>query len=229
MIARILSPQLQKLVPLSDEQVVERVLDGDTGAFELLMRRHNQRLFRFARSIVGSDAQAEDVVQEAYVRAYAALGRFEGRSSLITWLSRIVFHEALRARRTQRRFGMTGSADLRGVPAMLPARSTPGDLEQRETRRMLAEALDSLPASQRAVVMLRLVEELSTRETATSLRMTESNVKVTLMRAKRQLAKTLEREAVVQLREHFSFDGDRCDRIVAGVFERIGSKRESEG
>lgn len=222
MIARLLSPQLQKLAPLTDEEVVARVVEGDTGAFELLMRRHNQRLFRFARSIVGSDAQAEDVVQESYVRAYAALGRFEGRASLITWLSRIVFHEALRARRNQRRHGTVGSSGLEGLPAMQPVRSNSGDMEQRETRRALVSALDALPASQRAVVMLRLVEELSTRETAASLRMTESNVKVTLMRAKRQLAQTLERHALVELREHFSFDGDRCDRIVAGVFGRLG-------
>ncbi len=166
MIARLLSPQLQKLAPLTDEEVVARVVEGDTGAFELLMRRHNQRLFRFARSIVGSDAQAEDVVQEAYVRTYAALGRFEGRASLITWLSRIVFHEALRARRSQQRNGSVGGTDLERLSALQPVRSNSGDMEQRETRRALVSALDALPASHRAVVMLRLVEELSTREIA---------------------------------------------------------------
>ena len=222
-----LSTHLQKLAPLTDEQVVARILDGDTGAFELLMRRHNQRLFRLARSIVSVDADAEDVVQEAYIRAYSALPRFEHRSSVATWLSRIAFHEALRLRRKQRRIRSLDGSDL-ARQADAPAHaSVPDHFERAEVRRVLLGGLDSLPALPRAVVMLRLVEGLSTCDTAESLRMTQSNVKVTLHRAKRQLAETLQEQSLDEIREHFAFAGDRCNRIVARVYARIGTARSS--
>ncbi len=222
-----LSTHLQKLAPLTDEQVVVRILDGDTGAFELLMRRHNQRLYRLARSVVRVDADAEDVVQEAYVRAYGALAKFEHRSTVASWLSRIVFHEALRFRRKQMRVGLldgSGLARHAGASAQDPM---PSHIERAEVRSLLTGALDSLPALPRAVVVLRLVEGLSTCDTAESLRMTQSNVKVTLHRAKRELAETLQEQSADELREHFAFAGDQCDRIVAGVFDRIGAARHS--
>jgi len=210
---------LRSLAPLSDSEVVDRINEGDTAAFELLMRRHNQRLFRLARSIVSEDATAEDVVQETYLRAFASLSRFEGRSSVITWLSRIALHEALRQRRRQQR-----------APGTLPSGHEPIDAASRdrspavETERSRAEivaALDDLTPVHRAVVMLRLVEGLSTRETAESLRLSESNVKVSLHRAKRELSGRLTRKRTEQLRQHFAFAEDRCDRIVAGVFAQI--------
>jgi len=107
----VLSPQLEQMAPLSDEALINRILAGDAAVFELLMRRHNQRLFRVARAIVRNNAEAEDVVQETYLRAYAHLDRFEGRASVATWLSRIAFHEALRCRRRQRRSRVTEEVD----------------------------------------------------------------------------------------------------------------------
>jgi RNA polymerase sigma-70 factor (ECF subfamily) len=208
---------LQAMAPLSDEELVALILDGDRAAFELLMRRHNQRLFRVARAIVPSSTDAEDIVQETYLRAFAHLARFEGRSSVATWLSRIALHEALRWRRRQRRRG-AGSL----VAERVEGNQTGADpVEREEMRTTLSAALDSLPAAMRAVVMLRLVEGLSTRETAACLRLTESNVKVTLLRARRLLAQRLEDEAVQHLRSHFAFAQERCDRIVAGVFARL--------
>ena len=81
--------------PLSDEEVVARVLAGETGMFEIVMRRHNQRLYRVARAILRNDGEAEDVMQDAYVRAYEHLDQFAGRAKFSTWLTRIAVHEAL--------------------------------------------------------------------------------------------------------------------------------------
>jgi RNA polymerase sigma-70 factor (ECF subfamily) len=206
------------VTPPSDEELVVGILAGDTAAFELLMRRHNQRLFRVARSVLRESGGAEDVVQETYLRAYRSLRRFEGRSSVATWLSRIALHEALRARRRRRRWVAMEPTTMDQSPAGTP----PDPVHRGEERAMLVHALDSLPAKLRAVVMLRLVEGLSTAEAAASLRLSESDVKVSLHRAKRRLAEALEQQAVEQLRAEFSFAHERCDRIVAGVFSRLG-------
>lgn len=205
------------LSPPTDEEVVARVLAGDRMLFELLMRRHNQRLFRIARAIVRDDAEAEDIVQEAYVRAYAALAKFEGRASVATWLSRIALHEALRRRRRLRRQVTAGPMNEAPDPVEEPSAGS----ARAEARALLGEAIDALPARLRAVVMLRLVEGLAVRETAECLHMSEANVKVSLHRARRMLAETIERRVAPEWRRQFSFDGARCDRIVANVLARL--------
>lgn len=213
---------IQMMALLTDEEVVARVLTGDTAVFELLMRRHNQRLFRLARAVVRSADEAEDIVQEAYVRAYAGLSRFEGRASVATWLARITLHEALRRRRRQKTVRALGTEDAepRGV-----GDGSDAVVERAagaEARALLTGAIDGLPAGLRAVVMLRLVEGISTRETAACLRMTEANVKVSLHRARKMLAESVQRRMVPEFRQQFTFDGERCDRIVARVFGRLG-------
>lgn len=213
----------EMMAPLSDEELVSNILAGDTGAFELLMRRHNQRLFRIARAVVRDSTEAEDVVQESYVRAFTALAGFQARSSVATWLSRITLHEALRCRRRRRHARERELRYMEGLPDT--AAGPPDPVDRDESRSALVAALDSLPAAHRAVVMLRLVEGLSTRETAACLRMTEANVKVSLHRARRILAESIQRRALADLRAQFSFDGDRCDRIVAGVFARLHTPR----
>jgi RNA polymerase sigma-70 factor (ECF subfamily) len=219
----LMSVELQQMAPLSDEALVERIVGGgDAAVFELLMRRHNQRLFRIARAVVRDDDEAEDVVQETYVRAYTHLDRFEGRSSVATWLSRIAFHEALRRRRRQRRSRALGELDPQSPQAADAAHPPDDPMSRAETRATLTAALDALPTGLRAIVMLRLVEGLSTRETAECLRLSESNVKVSLHRARQLLIKAMERDALAEFRTQFAFDGERCDRIVAGVFDRLG-------
>jgi len=207
---------------LTDDEVVARVLDGDIARFECLMRRHNQRLYRLARAVVRNDADAEDVLQEAYARAFAKLSSFEGRSSVVTWLSRIVYHEALRrelkertVRKTIREKSERGTHD--------PGRyvSAESEASARELASAVAEAIDGLPSLLRQVAVLRLVQELDTRGTARCLGMTELGVRVALHRARGRLARTLGRDTLSELPKQMVFDGDRCDRIVRSVMIQL--------
>jgi RNA polymerase sigma-70 factor (ECF subfamily) len=221
-----LPPTLESLTPLSDEEIVTRIRAGDAAVFELLMRRYNQRLFRVARGVVHDNDEAEDIVQETYLRAYAHLSQFQGRSSLATWMSRIAFHEAIRRRRLRRRARVSEGLD----PDTLSNGRDPGDsMERTETGAMLADAIDLLPAGLRVIVMMRLVEGLSTRETAESLHLTEANVKTSLHRARGMLFETIQRRTIPEFRRQFAFDGERCDRIVAGVFQRLGPVSNCRG
>src|SRR5438045_487034 len=172
---------------LSDEEVVARVLAGEPALYELLMRRHNQRLYRVARAILRDDAEAEDVMQDAYVRAYQNLASFEGRAKFVTWLTRIAVHEALTRSRRRLRFQSVDPADESNGEIMQSAPSTTRTPEQqaydRELAAVLEKAVLSLSEQHRLVFMLRDVEELSREETAHCLNLTEENVKVRLHRA----------------------------------------------
>ncbi|HEX2164222.1 MAG TPA: RNA polymerase sigma factor, partial [Thermoanaerobaculia bacterium] len=206
----------------SDEELVARAGAGETGAFAELMRRHNQRLFRLARAVVRDDREAEDVVQEAYVRAFTHLDRFEGRARFATWLSRIALHEALARVRRGRRFAALGEEEtVSDLPASLP-RGPEERAANRELAAALAAAVDALPESHRAVFVLREVEGLSTAETAEVLGLSEPNVKVRLHRARAALRADLERRLGGEVPRLWSFAGERCDRVVTGVMEKLG-------
>jgi len=219
----MLPPTLQLLAPLTDEELVGRIVAGDTAVFELLMRRHNQRLFRLARSVIRDHDEAEEIVQETYLRAYANLSRFEGRSSVITWLSRVAFHEALRRKRRKQRAKARHGLNLDGLPMNDSTSDGIDPLQQADLRAALTEAMDSLPDGMRAIVMLRLVEGLSTKETARSLGLSESYVKVGLHRARHLMRTVMERRSLSELREAFAFGNERCDRVVRNVFRRLES------
>ncbi|HEX3554526.1 MAG TPA: RNA polymerase sigma factor [Thermoanaerobaculia bacterium] len=212
---------------LSDEEVVERVLAGDVSLFEILMRRYNQRLFRVARGILADDAEAEDVVQEAYVRAFRELASFRGEALFSTWLTRIACHEALARARKRRRLVPIAGGDGRdgggGEPPDPPSEAIGPEREQenRELQAVLREAVELLPDPLRAVFCLREIEGLSTEETAGALDLTVENVRVRLHRAKRSLRQTLDERIGREVRRLYLFDGPRCDRIVEGVFARI--------
>lgn len=206
-----------------DTALVAGVLAGRTEAFERLMRLHNRQLFRVARSILRDDAEAEDAVQEGYLSAYGALAGFNGQSSLATWLTRIVANEALaRLRRRSRRADMSDdAAEPEQQPA--PAAETPEALAlRRELRRLIEASVDRLPDGCRAVFMLRAVQELSVEETAACLGMSQPAVKTSLFRARALLRQSIGREIGPALDDLFAFDGARCDRLVAGVFRRLG-------
>jgi RNA polymerase sigma-70 factor (ECF subfamily) len=210
---------------LTDEEVVARVLAGETGMFEIVMRRHNQRLYRVARAILRNDGEAEDVMQDAYVRAYEHLDQFAGRARFSTWLTRIAVHEALaRQRRGNRHQEPEPMSEREGDP-MDRFASLAQDPEQQasnsEIRTLLEQAIEKLPDAYRTIFMLRDVEDLSTTDAAEVLEITEDNVKVRLHRARALLRKSLYARAGMERKEAFNFHALRCDRVVKNVFERI--------
>ncbi|MFI4896778.1 MAG: sigma-70 family RNA polymerase sigma factor [Phycisphaerales bacterium JB059] len=218
---RLESTRLRLLAPLTDEQVAARVVEGDTGAFELLMRRHNQRLFRTARAVLSSALDAEDALQEAYLRIYNGLAGFDSRSTLATWMTRIVFNESIRLRERRARLHERERSGLTPETPDAVAETREPVMRGAERIRMFDEAMSDLSERERSVVMLRVIQGLSTRETAASLGMTESHVKVSLFRAKPKMSAALAGEGVEEIRRELSFDGERCDRVVAAVFDRL--------
>jgi RNA polymerase sigma-70 factor (ECF subfamily) len=207
---------------LTDEDVVRRVLAGEPGLFEILMRRYNQRLFRVARAILRDDAEAEDVLQQAYVNAFSHLDQFQGTARFATWLTRIATHEALgRLRRRGRFVEMEEMEDDRGagLPASLP--SPEDQAFQGELRRALECSLDALPRMYRTTFVLRDVEGLSTAEAAACLGVSEDVVKTRLHRARALLREDLFQRAGLSAGTLFSFQADRCDRVVAAVLVRL--------
>lgn len=208
---------------LSDEQIVERVLGGDTALFEILMRRHNQRIYRIVRGILKNDGEAEDVMQDAYVRSYQHLGQFQGKSSFITWLTRIAMHEAFSRARRQRRQMSLDSDQTCAAPglAVTPENSPERNVANMELHNALESAILSLPANYRSVIIMRDVEEMTTAEAASSLEISEESVKVRLHRARALVRRALYRQSGKYIREVFAFPATRCDRVVAAVLSRI--------
>lgn len=209
----------------TDEEIVERVKRGETALYEILMRRYNQRIYRVVRSILREDSETEDVMQDAYVSAYQHLHQFRGDAPFSTWLTRIAANEALHRLRLRKRVVSIDDTEWEGEGAMNPIEGAP-DPEQSasisELGDLLEEALLDLPQPLRVVVMLRDVEEMSTAETAAVLDLTEENVKVRLHRARRLARKWLFKRVAAGTAGAFPFMGARCDRVVSGVFRRIG-------
>ena len=211
---------------LTDDEGVSRVVGGETSLFEILMRRHNRRVYRVARAILRDEDEAEDVMQHAYVAAYIHLGQYAGRALFSTWLTRIAVHEALgRLRRRGREsFGGFGpEADLQ-EDALVPwAGSDPEQqLMQGETRLLLESAIGALPVAYRAVFVLREVEGLSTVEAAESLEVSADVVKTRLHRARLLLREALSTHAG-SASEPYPFLVPRCDRVVRAVYARLES------
>jgi RNA polymerase sigma-70 factor (ECF subfamily) len=214
---------------LDDVSLAARVQSGDAAAFELLMRRYNQRLYRLARSMLRDAAEAEDAVQDAYLAAYQSLGAFRGEASLGTWLSRVVVNQCLaRTRRQARRDNIVPMVPMGGLDEQegLPMPADDNDAPDRaliraELRAVLERKLDELPETFRTVFVLRSVEELSVEETARTLDLPEATVRSRHFRARSMLRESLAQEIDIAERDVFSFAGDRCDRIVAGVLGKV--------
>lgn len=207
---------------MTDEDIVAQVLAGHTRLFEHLMRRNNRRVYRAARAIVRDDAEAEDVMQDAYVRAYAHLGEFEGRAHFSTWITRIAVHEALaRVRRTRRHETLDSLSEEQVMP-----RTAEPSPEQRvsdgEMRGLLERAIFALPEDFRIVFVLRAVEEMSGVETAACLGIPEDTVKTRLYRARSRLQEILLADLEPRVTSTFDFEAPRCDRVVGEVFRRLG-------
>ena len=208
---------------LTDEELVARVRAGAARLFEVIMRRHNQRIYRAARAILRDDAEAEDVMQDAYVRAYAHLHEFEGRARFSTWLTRIAIHEALARRRRGQRFPpLEGQSE---EPQSMPTASRFSPEQQAsdtELRTVLEKAIDGLSDDFRAVFVLRTIEEMSGAETAECLGIPEETVKTRLFRARARLQETLLEALEPAAPRAYEFHLSRCDRVVAAVLARLG-------
>ena len=205
---------------LADERVVQRVLAGEVGLFEILMRRYNQRLFRCIRAILRNDAESEDALQQAYISAYSHLGQFAGEARFATWLTRIAINEAYGRIRTAARDAQRWEGEP--MSEMQDRPRTPEDqVASHEVTTLIEQACDRLPEIYRVVFVLREIEELSTAETAEALGLSEEAVKVRLHRARGMLREHLVQQIADSASGAFPFLGARCDRVVAAVLARI--------
>ena len=214
---------------LPDAELARLVATGDESAFRLLMRRHNQMLFRTARSILRNEEEAEDALQDAYIQAYRSIGGFRGEAKLSTWLVRIVVNEALGRRRRAIRGAQVIPIDAdpenRALAEGVVAESNEAQPEREamrsQTRRILERKIDELPDAFRTVFMLRAVEEMSVEEAAACLDIPEATVRTRLFRARSLLRESLARDMDMAIDGAFPFLGERCDRIVEGVIARL--------
>jgi RNA polymerase sigma-70 factor (ECF subfamily) len=215
---------------ITDTNLAAMVAAGDEDAFHLLMRRHNQKMYRTARSILRDDAEAEDAVQVAYLQAYMAIAKFRDEAQLATWLVRIVVNVAIaHARRHNREAkvifldnGATNEyASEEGNMDTSPAAQPEQQVLRAELRRILESRISALPDVFRTVFILRAVEEMSVDEVALCLDIPAATVRTRFFRARSLLREGLAQQVDYDMTNVFAFDGVRCDRIIAGVFARI--------
>jgi RNA polymerase sigma-70 factor, ECF subfamily len=216
---------------LEDDQVVQLARAGEPGAFRAIMQRHNRRLYRVARGVLGDDSEAEDVVQETYVKAFQSLAGFRGEASLPTWLTRIAINEALGRKR--RRWPVTdlstldlideqGEARVLIFPGVHTGANPEADATRAEIRRLLERAIDDLPESFRIVFVMREIEQMSIEETASQLDILPETVKTRLHRARRLLREALQEKLGSALQDTYAFDGERCERMTQAILFRMG-------
>ncbi|HEY3439659.1 MAG TPA: RNA polymerase sigma factor [Paludibaculum sp.] len=223
---------MEEWASLSDEDVVARVRAGETQVYELLMRRYNQRLFRAIRSVIADNAEAEDVLQETWVRAFEHLDQFAGKAAFPTWVTKIALYEALARMRKSKRLTALENDDgeimAEAQRGMMNADDPEKQALRAELSRALQSAVDCLPETYRTVFVLREVERLSTIETAECLSLSEEAVKTRLHRSRALLRRELEARMGPALSEAYTFMGHRCDRVVAAVMQRIAAITTSQ-
>jgi RNA polymerase sigma-70 factor (ECF subfamily) len=200
---------------IPDDELVARILTGEKRLFEHIIRRYNQRLYRIGIAVLGSDHEAEDAMQTAYMKAYEHLGQFERRSSFGTWLTRIMVNECLARKKKRQHY----SSDPAALPENNTVMTAPDRLlANKELNAVLETAIAALPEKYRLVFILREVEEMSGRATGEALGIEEPNVKVRLNRAKTMLRQNLNG----YIRDHvYSFHLTRCDLMVKNVLTRL--------
>jgi RNA polymerase sigma-70 factor (ECF subfamily) len=216
---------------LDDRGLVELARAGDAAGFRIITQRYNRRLYRVARGILGDDPEAEDVVQEAYLRAFDNLAGFRGESSFATWLTRIAINEALGRKRKRRPTVDLDYLDMLDeqeearvliFPGARTGSNPESNASRSEVRRLLERAIDDLPEAFRIVFVMREMEELSVEETASQLQILPETVKTRLHRARRLLREALEERLGSALQDSYSFDGERCARMTQAVLRRLG-------
>jgi RNA polymerase sigma-70 factor, ECF subfamily len=209
----------------SDDEVIERVRQGDRDSFELVMRRYNQRIYRTVRAILKEEDETIDVMQEAYVSAYTHLADFSGRARFSTWLTRIAVHEALGRLRKRKRLAPLDETESEDMLMVSPATGPENSASDGELRVLLEEAVEALPETFRTTFVLRSVEQLSVAETAEVLGIPEETVKTRHHRARERLQHALTERVGGALPELFGFHRPRCDKVVAHVLGRIRELR----
>lgn len=225
-------------VPTSiDATLVPALIEGNSQALEILMRRYNQSLYRAARSILKDEQEAEEAVQDAYLKAFRCISQFQGQAKLSTWLTRIVINEALvRRRKHERRAAIVPIDSASPLDATtagdlpMASESTPSperEVQRAEVRRLIERSIDSLPDSFRSVFVLRALEERSVEETSQCLGIPQATVRSRYFRARGLMREAIAREIDISQDDAFSFAGDRCERIVKTVLARIAAKPES--
>lgn len=217
----------------SDRDLLERARQGDAAAFDTLIRRHDKHLYRIARSVLPDDHEAEDAVQETFIRAFTGLRGFRAEASLRTWLTRIVLNQAIRRRRRRRpamvNIDALHAAQERSQRPIHSLTAQDRDPEHAaahgQIRDMLEKAIDDLPVAFRVVFIMRDVEELSIADTAKLLGIRQETVKTRLHRARRMLRENLGEQLASALKDVFPFDRPRCDALVERLLDRFGFSR----
>jgi RNA polymerase sigma-70 factor, ECF subfamily len=225
---RVTAPQTAP-VAVRDAELVRLALARDEAAVRAIIKANNRRLYRLARGILRHDNEAEDVVQETYVRAFTHLAEFRGDSSLSTWLSRIAMNEALgrlRRRRPGVELSSLPSGMLEAQIIQFPLLSAADDPEktmaQREIQHVVEGAIDELPEPFRMVFITRVMEGMNVEETADILGLKPETVKTRLHRARAMLRDNVEKKIGPVVLEAFPFAGRRCDRLTEAVLKRLG-------
>ena len=222
-------PQVEKISRSAEAELIARAVRKEEAAVRAIIKQHNRRLYRIARSIVRDDSEAEDVLQEAYLRAFTALADFRGESSLATWLTRIVFNEALQRLRCRTDLPASTLDPPRASQAeVIPfplSGNQPADPEramaQRQLCQLLERAIDELPEEFRTVLMARVIEDMSIEETADLLGLRQETVKTRLHRARRLLKTALADHIGPLFSDVFPFAGKRCERVTNAVVKRL--------
>lgn len=210
-----------------EAELVRRAQARDEAALRAIMQANNRRLYRLARGILRSDSEAEDVVQETYVRAFTHLDGFRGESALSTWLSRIAINEALgrvRSQKTHVELGSVPEATLEAQIIQFPLSSADPEksMAQREIQRVVERAVDELPDVFRMVFIARVMEGMSMEETAALLGVKPETVKTRLHRARAMLRENVEKKIGPVVMDAFPFAGVRCERLTEAVLKRLG-------
>jgi RNA polymerase sigma-70 factor, ECF subfamily len=219
----------QIAVGTADAELVARARARDEAAIRLIMQANNRRLYRLARGILRNDSEAEDVVQETYVRAFTHLDGFRGDSSLATWLARIAMNEALGRLRRQRPSVDLGTlapgvleAQIIQFPLSAPSEDPEKSMAQREIQHVVEHAIDELPEAFRIVFITRVIEGMNVEETADILGLKPETVKTRLHRARTMLRDNVEKKIGPVVMEAFPFAGKRCERLTDAVLKRLG-------
>jgi len=205
--------------PLDDGEVVRRVRGGETALFEVLIRRHDQRVYRTVRAILRDEDEVEDAMQQTWIQAYLHLDGFEGAAAFSTWLLRIAANEALG--RLRRRARLPAAPEVVEDEMMANDEDPEERAAAREAVHLIERAVDRLPTPYRAVFVLRDVEGLSSAETASALGIGEDATKVRLHRARAMLRRTLTELADSAAAQAFPFLAPRCNRMGASVMRAI--------